>query len=165
MAGARNLVYYPSDILYEKAEPVPTVNAETRELAEEMIRIMTSSDGIGLAGPQVGVLERLFVVKLPEDEPRVFINPQIVETSLETSVYEEGCLSIPGVYANLERSAVIRVQAWNERGRRVNLEADKMLARVILHENDHLNGVLFIDHLTEKKRERLLKKYSAPVAG
>lgn len=165
MAAKRDLFYYPSDILYEKAEPVPTINGETRELAEEMIQIMTRSDGIGLAGPQVGVLERLFVVKLPEDEPRVFINPQILETSLQTSVYEEGCLSIPGVYADLERSAMIRVQAWDEKGKRFNLDADRMLARVILHENDHLNGVLFIDHLSQKKRERLLRRYSAPVAG
>ncbi len=80
-------------------------------------------------------------------------------------MYEEGCLSIPGIYADLERSSVIRVQAWNERGRRFNLEADKMLARVILHENDHLNGVLFIDHLPQKKRDRILRKYSTPVAG
>jgi peptide deformylase len=161
----RDLVYHPSDVLNQKADPVGHINSETRELAEEMIQIMRQSDGIGLAAPQVGLLERLFVVKLPEDEPRVFINPQILETSLETSVYEEGCLSIPGVYADLERSSVIRVQAWNERGRRFNLESDKMLARVILHENDHLNGVLFIDHLSQKKRERLLKRYSAPVAS
>ena len=163
--ATRDLIYHPNELLNTRADPVPEINAETRELAEEMIEIMKNADGIGLAGPQVGVLERLFVVKLPEDEPRVFINPQILETSLETSVYEEGCLSIPGIYADLERSSVIRVQAWNERGRRFNLEADKMLARVILHENDHLNGVLFIDHLPQKKRDRILRKYSTPVAG
>jgi peptide deformylase len=163
--ATRELIYHPHELLRAKAEPVAHINAETRELAEEMIEIMKNADGIGLAGPQVGVLERLFVVKLPEDEPRVFINPQILETSLETSVYEEGCLSSPGIYADLERSSVIRVQAWNERGRPFNLEADKMLARVILHEQDHLNGVLFIDHLPEKKRERILRRYSAPVAG
>ena len=163
--ATRDLIYHPNELLNTRADPVPEINAETRELAEEMMEIMKNADGIGLAGPQVGVLERLFVVKLPEDEPRVFINPQILETSLETSVYEEGCLSIPGIYADLERSSVIRVQAWNERGRRFNLEADKMLARVILHENDHLNGVLFIDHLPQKKRDRILRKYSTPVAG
>ena len=163
--ATRDLIYHPNELLNTRAAPVPEIHAETRELAEEMIEIMTNADGIGLAGPQVGVLERLFVVKLPEDEPRVFINPQILETSLETSVYEEGCLSIPGIYADLERSSVIRVQAWNERGRRFNLEADKMLARVILHENDHLNGVLFIDHLPQKKRDRILRRYSTPVAG
>ncbi|MFO7780823.1 MAG: peptide deformylase [Spirochaetia bacterium] len=163
--ATRELIYHPNELLNRRADPVPEINAETRELAEEMIEIMKNADGIGLAGPQVGVLERLFVVKLPEDEPRVFINPQILETSLQTTVYEEGCLSIPGIYADLERSAAIRVQAWNERGRPFNLEADKMLARVILHENDHLNGVLFIDHLSEKKRDRILRKYSTPVAG
>ncbi|MFO8064091.1 MAG: peptide deformylase [Spirochaetota bacterium] len=161
----RELIYHPHEVLNTRAEPVAEINGETRELAEEMIEIMIQSDGIGLAGPQVGLLKRLFVVKAPEDEPRVFINPQILSTSLETSVYEEGCLSIPGVYADLERSSVIQVQAWNERGRRFNIEADKMLARIILHENDHLNGVLFIDHLTQKKRERLLKRYTTPVAG
>jgi peptide deformylase len=163
--ATRELIYHPNELLNTRAVPVPDINAETRELAEEMMEIMKNADGIGLAGPQVGVLERLFVVKLPEDEPRVFINPQILETSLQTSVYEEGCLSIPGIYADLERSSAIRVQAWNERGRPFNLEADKMLARVILHENDHLNGVLFIDHLPEKKRDRILRKYSTPVAG
>lgn len=163
--ATRELIYHPNELLAERAEPVAEINAETRELAEEMIEIMTNAEGIGLAGPQVGVLERLFVVKLAEDEPRVFINPQILETSLETSTYEEGCLSIPGVYADLVRSSVVRVQAWNERGRPFNIEADKLLARVIQHENDHLNGVLFIDHLTEKKRERAMKKYSAPLAG
>ena len=163
--ATRELIYHPNELLAERAEPVAEINAETRELAEEMIEIMTNAEGIGLAGPQVGVLERLFVVKLAEDEPRVFINPQILETSLETSTYEEGCLSIPGVYADLVRSSVVRVQAWNERGRPFNMEADKLLARVIQHENDHLNGVLFIDHLTEKKRERAMKKYSAPLAG
>ena len=163
--ATRELIYHPNELLAERAEPVAQINAETRELAEEMIEIMTNAEGIGLAGPQVGVLERLFVVKLAEDEPRVFINPQILETSLETSTYEEGCLSIPGVYADLVRSSVVRVQAWNERGRPFNIEADKLLARVIQHENDHLNGVLFIDHLTEKKRERAMKKYSAPLAG
>ncbi len=163
--ATRELIYHPNELLSRRADPVPEINAETRELAEEMIEIMKNADGIGLAGPQVGVLERLFVVKLPEDEPRVFINPQILETSLQTTVYEEGCLSIPGIYADLERSSAIRVQAWNERGRPFNLEADKMLARVILHEYDHLNGVLFIDHLPEKKRDRILRKYSTPVAG
>ena len=161
----RELIYHPHDVLRTRAEPVETINGETRELAEEMVRIMVNSDGIGLAAPQVGLLKRLFVVKAPEEEPRVFINPQILATSLETSIYEEGCLSIPGVYADLERSSVIQVQAWNERGRRFNIEADKMLARIILHENDHLNGVLFIDHLSQRKRERLLKKYKTPVAG
>jgi peptide deformylase len=163
--ASRDLLYHPNELLTAKAEPVAEITPEVRELAGEMIEIMKNAEGIGLAGPQVGVLERLFVVKLPEDEPRVFINPQILETSLKTSVYEEGCLSIPGVYADLERAAAVRVQAWNERGRPFNLEADKMLARVIQHENDHLNGVLFIDHLTEKKRERLLRRYTAPVAG
>ncbi|MFP3960593.1 MAG: peptide deformylase [Spirochaetaceae bacterium] len=161
----RELIYHPNELLRAHAEPVAEIDAETRELAEEMIRIMESSDGIGLAGPQVGVLERLFVVEVPEDRPRVFINPQILETSLETKVYEEGCLSIPGVYAELERSARVRIQAWNERGRPFNIEAERMLARVIQHEYDHLNGVLFIDHLPEKKRERILRKYAAPVAG
>lgn len=161
----RELIYHPHELLNARAEPVAEINGETRELAEEMIELMIESEGIGLAGPQVGLLKRLFVVKAPDEEPRVFINPQILSTSLETSVYEEGCLSIPGVYADLERSSAIQVQAWNERGRRFNIEADKMLARIILHENDHLNGVLFIDHLSQKKRERLLKRYTAPVAG
>ncbi len=154
--------YYPDDILYRKADPVSDIDGATAELVESMIETMHEYRGIGLAGPQVGRLERLFVVHVEGDTPRVFINPQILRTSLEEVEMEEGCLSIPGVYAKVRRPEIVEVQAFNERGRPFTIEADGLLARVILHENDHLNGVLFIDHLAERVRKRAMKQYSVP---
>ncbi|MFW5800392.1 MAG: peptide deformylase [Spirochaeta sp.] len=156
----KNLVLLPDELLYVRSEPVESINNEIRELAEEMIETMREARGIGLAGVQVGELRRLFVCEVGDEKPMVFINPSILETSLDEVKYEEGCLSIPGVYADVKRPESIKVQAWNERGRPFNIEADGMLARVILHEYDHLNGVLFLSHLTERKRSKLLNQYS-----
>ena len=127
-----------------------------------MVETMREAKGIGLAGPQVGRMERLFVVQVPDDEPRVFINPRIVAASPEEGPYEEGCLSIPGVYADVQRPLAITVEAWDQHAKPLRLDADGILARVILHEYDHLNGVLFIDHLSQRRRERLLKNYRKP---
>jgi peptide deformylase len=124
-----------------------------------MIETMHRGRGIGLAGPQVGLLQRIFVVQVDGESPRVFINPTIIGTSPEISQYEEGCLSIPGLYAELTRPEKVTVQAWNERGRPFTLDAEGLLARVIQHEYDHLEGVLFIDRLSEPKRKRLLTIY------
>ena len=124
-----------------------------------MTGVQTCALPICLAAPQVGLPHRLFVIQIEGDKPRVFINPEIVETSLELDSFEEGCLSIPGVYADLDRPAAVRVQALNERGRRFTLEAEGFLARVVQHELDHLNGVLFTDRLPERSRDRLLKQY------
>ncbi|MFW6214692.1 MAG: peptide deformylase [Alkalispirochaetaceae bacterium] len=158
------LVYVPDQVLTTKAAAVKEIDEQTRLLAGRMVEAVQYHDGIGLAAPQINVLSRIFVVYLRDDKPRVFINPEILGTSMEESVIEEGCLSIPGVYAEVKRPAAVSVQAFNERGRPFSLEADGMLARVILHEFDHLNGVLFTDHLSEAKRERLMKKYKKPVS-
>ncbi len=158
------LVYVPDEVLTTKAAAVKEIDEQTRLLAGRMVEAVQYHDGIGLAAPQINVLSRIFVVYLRDDKPRVFINPEILGTSMEESVIEEGCLSIPGVYAEVKRPAAVSVQAFNERGRPFSLEADGMLARVILHEFDHLNGVLFTDHLSEAKRERLMKKYKKPVS-
>ena len=120
---------------------------------------MHKGKGVGLAGPQVGLLERIFVVHVEGDEPRVFINPSILETSAETSKHEEGCLSVPGVWADVIRPEKVKVQAWNEKGRPFTIEVNGLLARVILHEYDHLEGVLFIDRLSEPKRAKVIAKY------
>jgi peptide deformylase len=154
-----DLIYVPDELLTQKAEAVGDINGEVSEMAAEMIEAMHNGKGIGLAGPQVGRLQRLFVTHVPDDIPRVFINPEIIGTSMEEGVYEEGCLSIPGIYADVKRPSSIQVQAWNERGRPFSLDVRGLLARVILHEYDHLNGVLFLDHLKEKTREKLMKKY------
>jgi peptide deformylase len=112
----------------------------------------------------VGSLLRLFVTHVPDDKPRVFINPDIIETSLEEWKYEEGCLSIPGLNADVVRPAGVTVQAWNEKGRPFRVDADGLVGRVIQHEQDHLNGVLFIDKLSGRKRSRLLKGYNPQTA-
>ena len=124
-----------------------------------MFTAMKHDHGIGLAAPQVGLSKRIFVVDIEGDKPRVFINPEIVETSLEMSDYEEGCLSFPGLYFNVKRPESLRIQAWNEKGRPFTIEADGLLARVILHENDHLDGKLFIDRVTPLRRSRALLHY------
>jgi peptide deformylase len=93
------------------------------------------------------------------DIPRIFINPSIIETSRETMKHEEGCLSIPGIFTNVVRPRTVKVQAWNEKGRPFTLDASGLMARVILHEYDHLEGILFIDRIPEQKRERLIAKF------
>jgi peptide deformylase len=147
------------DVLRGKMARVQNINADTRLLASRMFNTLIAERGVGLAAPQVGVLERLFVVCIEGFPPYVFINPSIIETSEEMCLYEEGCLSIPGVWASVKRPRRVTVQAWNERGRPFTLQADGLLARVIQHEYDHLDGVLFIDRLSPVKRERLLAKY------
>jgi len=147
-----------NEVLRQKALPVGDVDA-ARTTAQDMIIAMRDGRGIGLAGPQVGLLQRIFVVQIDGDVPRVFINPSILGTSPEVSDYEEGCLSIPGMYADVSRAAMVTVQAWNERGRPFTMDADGLLARVILHEYDHLEGTLFIDRLSEPKRNRIISIY------
>jgi peptide deformylase len=124
-----------------------------------MFSAMDNGKGVGLAAPQVGRPERFFVIKTDDGKPRVFINPEITRTSEDLVDYEEGCLSIPGVWANVKRPRLVTVQAYNEKGRPFVLDADGLLARVIQHENDHLNGKLFIDHLGDFKRHRILSQY------
>ncbi len=142
---------------------VPDFDQTLRDLVEAMFETMHQGDGIGLAAPQVGVLKRVFISNVTGDEPRVFINPEILRTSIEQSTYEEGCLSIPEIYADILRPSAVTIQAWNERGKPFRLDAEGLLARVILHENDHLNGILFIDRVNAKKRKRLVKLYDRKV--
>lgn len=148
-----------ADVLRKKAEPISAFDEELAALVEEMFSTMKLGKGIGLAGPQVGVGKRLFVMHIDGDKQRVFVNPEIIETSLDLSTYEEGCLSVPGVYSDLDRPAEIRIQAQNEKGRRFTMGAEGFLARVIQHELDHLDGVLFTDRMPEAARQRLLDQY------
>lgn len=133
------------DILRQVAKPVEEVNDEIRQLAEDMFETMIEADGVGLACPQIGKSLRMFVVIADDDVRRVFINPQIIKTSEEVSEYDEGCLSIPQVYETITRPVAVTVQALNEKGRPFTLEADGLLARIIQHEYDHLDGILYID--------------------
>lgn len=146
-------------ILHKKAHPVADIDGGVSEFTQRMIGTMISGQGIGLAAPQVGDDRRIFVCRLEGEDPRVFINPEILETSLEEAEYEEGCLSVPGIYDKVVRPASVKVQAWNEKGKPFTLEAEGLLATVIQHETDHLNGVLFLDHLGDRRRRKILKAY------
>jgi peptide deformylase len=148
-----------NELLRQKASPIADIDGDVAKLAQDMLETMKTGRGIGLAGPQVGLGKRIFVVQVDNDVPRVFINPSIIQTSPELVEYEEGCLSIPAMYADVVRPEMVRIQAWNERGRPFTLDAEGLLARVIQHEYDHLEGTLFIDRLSELKRERLVALY------
>ena len=148
-----------NDLLRQKAEMITGINSDVSNICGKMLEALVTKKGVGLAGPQVGFMKRIFVVHIQGDIPRVFINPSILETSQETSKLEEGCLSIPEIYADVVRPREIKVQAWNEKGRPFTLQASGLLARVILHEYDHLEGVLFLDRLSEAKRNRLTAKF------
>lgn len=146
-------------ILREKAAQIEDINDDIRDLAREMLVVMKETDGIGLAGPQIGISRRIFVVRADDGIDRVFINPQIIGTSTETCGYEEGCLSIPGFYEDVIRPERVTIQARNENGRRFTIEADGLLARVVQHENDHLDGTLFIDRIDPAKKDRIVQKF------
>jgi peptide deformylase len=154
-----NIVTLGDERLKKHSILVPDFDGETKSLIEQMFETMHAHKGIGLAAVQVGKLIRLFVTHVPKDAPRVFINPEVIETSVDLGSFEEGCLSIPEVNADVSRPIQVKVQAWNVKGRSFSMDADDLLARVIQHELDHLNGMLFIDRIDPKKRERLVKQY------
>jgi len=158
------ILHYPDDILVQKAEAVANVDDALREFVDNMVDTMYEAPGIGLAAPQVGVLKRITVIDVstPEEEPdlHVLINPEIIARSDELIAWEEGCLSIPGVFAKLKyRAAEITVRAINRDGDPYEFNADGLLSVCVQHELDHLDGVLFIDHLSNWRRQRLLKRY------
>jgi peptide deformylase len=157
-----NIITLGDEQLRKHSIVVPDLNGTVHTLIEQMFESMREYKGIGLAAVQVGNLYRLFISEVGGDRPRVFVNPEILETSVEQISYEEGCLSIPGIEADVLRPQRVRVQAWNEKGRPFTLDAEDMLARVVQHEYDHLNGVLFIDHVDPKKRERLVRQFNTP---
>jgi len=148
-----------NELLRQKAKKIDKIDEEIKNAAKQMLEIIKQDKGVGVAGPQIGLMKRIFVVHIEGDEERIFINPSILETSQETAKYEEGCLSVPGIYTDVVRSESVKIQAWNEKGKPFTMEANGLLARVIQHEYDHLEGVLFLDRLTEEKRNKLIEKY------
>ena len=158
------IIEIPDPRLKLVSEPVAEVDAAVRKLMDDMIETMYDAPGIGLAAIQVAVPKRVLVLDVAreEEEPRpLFIaNPEIVWASEEMNVYQEGCLSIPEYYEDVERPKQVRVRYLDRDGKRQELEADGLLATCLQHEIDHLNGVLFIDHLSRLKRERVMKKYT-----
>ncbi len=161
------IIEIPDPRLRLVSEPVAGVDDDVRQLIDDMFETMYDAPGIGLAAIQVAVPKRVLVIDLQEQEdeegkpvkaPRAFVNPEILETSEEYSVYQEGCLSIPEQYADVERPARCRV-AWIDRdGERHDEWLDGLMATCLQHEMDHLNGVLFIDHLSRLKRDMVIKK-------
>ena len=148
-----------NELLRQKAKKIEQIDDQIIDAAKQMLEIIKLDKGVGIAGPQIGLMKRIFVVHIEGDEERIFINPSILETSQEMVKYEEGCLSVPGIYVDVVRSESVKIQAWNEKGKPFTLEANGLLARVIQHEYDHLEGVLFLDRLSELKRNRLIEKY------
>ncbi len=152
------------EVLRQKSVPIKDeeINDELRTLAEEMFETMDAANGVGLACPQIGKNIRMFVAMADDDVRRVFINPQIIATSDDSVPYEEGCLSVPQVYENIMRPSKVTVQAQDQNGKKFTLEAEGLLARIIQHENDHLDGVIFIDrgdaNFAKKTAEQFAKR-------
>ncbi|CAN5748394.1 peptide deformylase [soil metagenome] len=155
-----------SEVLRRRAEEVREIDEKLRLLIQDMFETMYEAEGIGLAGPQVGISKRVCIVDLNDGEtPKLaLVNPRIVESSKATEKGEEGCLSIPGVAGLVARPPEIVVVALDPEGHAVRVEADGLMARCLQHEIDHLDGVLFIDRLSPLKRDMLLKKYKASLS-
>jgi peptide deformylase len=160
----RPIILIPDPRLKTPSDPVTKVTDEIRALAADMLDTMYDAPGIGLAAVQIGVMKRLIVVDVAgKDEPKapiVLINPEVVWASDEEfRIHEEGCLSIPDYYEEVERPAQVRVRYMDLDGRTQEIEADGVLATCLQHEIDHVNGVLFLDHLSRLKRDRVMKKF------
>lgn len=156
----RTILRYPDPRLQQVAAPVERVDDAIRELVSDMAQTMYEAPGIGLAATQIDVHLRVIVIDLSEkrDRLQVFINPEIVSSGGELSVHEEGCLSVPGIFENVERPGTIAVRALNERGEAFSIEAEGLLAVCLQHEIDHLNGRVFVQHLSRLKQGRIRAK-------
>lgn len=153
------ILEFPDPRLRTRAEPVDRVTDDLRQLAEDMLETMYAAPGIGLAATQVNVHKRVLVVDVSEnrDQPQILINPELIERDGE-QVMEEGCLSVPGIYDTVQRAQHIRVRSLGLDGQPFEMEADGLLAVCIQHEIDHLDGKLFVDYLSDLKRQRIRKK-------
>lgn len=158
------LVLLPDPILRQQSLPVERFDSELRQFAGDMLETMYDAPGIGLAAIQVGVPRRMLAIdtagKDDKPAPQFFINPEIIATGDEVSVYEEGCLSIPDYYAEVERPAKLTVRYLDLDGKSHELEAEGLLATCLQHEIDHLNGILFIDHISKLKRDMVVRKFT-----
>lgn len=155
-----NILEFPDPRLRTLAKPVETVDDEIRRLIDDMFETMYAAPGIGLAATQVNVHKRVVVMDLSEEknEPLVFINPEFESLTEELEPYQEGCLSVPGFYENVDRPQKVRIKALDRDGQPFELIAEGLLAVCIQHECDHLNGKLFVDYLSTLKRDRIRKK-------
>jgi peptide deformylase len=160
----REILILPDKRLRKPSEPVRKLDAAVRKLVDEMFETMYDAPGIGLAAVQIGTMKRVITLDLAKkDEPRkpqVYINPEVVWSSDEKSTYEEGCLSIPEFYSEVERPAQVRVNYVDLEGKSHEITASGLLATALQHEIDHTNGILFIDHISKLKRDRVIKKFT-----
>lgn len=155
-----NIVLYPDDPLTQKAAPVESFDAELERLSEDMLETMHAYEGVGLAAPQVGISRRMLVLQEPDSPPLCLVNPEIVESE-GSEEGEEGCLSLPNLAANILRATRIRVKAFDPHGKPLDFEATDFLARVIQHENDHLDGIVFPQRLDIITRQAVLQEWAA----
>lgn len=160
----REIITLPDKRLRVKSEPVKRIDAGIRKLIDDLFETMYEAPGIGLAAIQIGVAKRVVTMDLSKKEeahkPQVFINPEVTWTSEEKSKYEEGCLSIPDFYEEVERPAQVKVKYLDLDGNAHEIEASGLLATCLQHEIDHTNGVLFIDYISKLKRDRIIKKFA-----
>ena len=158
----KKIVIEPDPILRKESKPIEKVDDELRRLLDDMLETMYAAPGIGLAAVQVGILKRLIVIDISKDkdkkEPLFLINPKIISKSKQTSTYEEGCLSLPGHFAEIERPAECEINFIDYNGKKKEIKADGLLSTCIQHEVDHLDGVLFIDYLSKLKKDMIIKK-------
>ncbi len=158
----RKIVIEPDPILRQKSENLEKVDDDLRRLLDDMLETMYSAPGIGLAAVQIGILKRLIVIDISKEKekknPLFLINPEIISKSKNTSIYEEGCLSLPGHFAEIERPAECQVKYIDYDGKKKEIKANGLLSTCIQHELDHLDGILFIDYLSKLKRDMILKK-------
>jgi len=158
----REILVVPDPILKQVSKPVDVVDDELRVLMDDMLETMYAAPGIGLAAIQIGVPKRVIVMDLAREDapktPKYYVNPEILWASEETAPYEEGCLSVPEIYDEVERPSRVKLRYLDYHGKQVEEDAEGLFAVCIQHEMDHLQGVLFIDHLSRLKREQAVKK-------
>jgi peptide deformylase len=154
------LLHYPDERLRTVAKPVAAVDDRVKKIVADMIETMYAASGVGLAATQVDIHERIIIVDVSEErqKPQVLINPEVVSESAERKVFQEGCLSVPGIFDDVERPDGIRVRALNEHGETIEFEADGLLSVCIQHEIDHLDGKVFVDYLSRLKQGRIKTK-------
>ena len=162
--SVKTILIEPATILRQKSQPVNTVGRDEQKLMNDMLDTMYAANGIGLAAIQIGVPQRIIVMDISRDKenknPMYFVNPVIKNRDLEKSIYEEGCLSVPNQFAEIERSCKCEVEYLDYNGKKEILKAEGLLATCIQHEIDHLEGILFIDYLSKLKRSMIVKKLS-----
>jgi len=162
--SVKTILVEPDKILRQKSQPVNTVGRDEQKLMNDMFDTMYAANGIGLAAIQIGVPQRIIVMDISRDKenknPMCFVNPVIKNRDLEKSIYEEGCLSVPNQFAEIERPCKCEVEYLDYNGKKEILKAEGLLATCIQHETDHLEGILFIDYLSKLKRSMIVKKLS-----